>query len=67
VNFYIFIVDITIIDNDSGASVYYLTILSTENVKCVIVEIWFGGVVLKFVSPRTKCNIKRNIIWAKNT
>jgi len=30
------------IDSNKEASVYYLTIISTENLECVIVEMWFG-------------------------
>jgi len=34
-----------------GASAYYLTILNTENLESILVEMWFGGFILKIVHP----------------
>ncbi|KAE9533891.1 hypothetical protein AGLY_008970 [Aphis glycines] len=39
-----------------------------DNLECVIVEIWFGGVLLKIVRPRvTTCNQMKNLLKTKNT
>jgi len=47
-----------------GASVYYLTILNTENLESIIVEMannGFGGVILKIVHPRLQHAVKLRI------